>query len=146
MLTEHQEQQEVINWARIMTVHKPLFFKPLKLLHAIPNGGRRDPKTAFKLKREGVLPGIPDLFLPWANKGYNGLYIEMKSKKGKLTKIQKERIKELQENGYKVEICFGAISAIKTITKYLETEDKNNLGIYEYIPENYSQQKIKFKK
>ena len=66
----------------------------LELLHAIPNGGKRDKVTAAKLKAEGVKAGIPDIFLPVPKavllnpqpayrlepetRYYCGLYIELK--------------------------------------------------------------------
>jgi len=63
-------------------------------LHAIPNGGKRNIVTAVKLKKEGVKPGIADLFLPipMEHKGkiYHGLYVEVKvANRGRLSKDQK---------------------------------------------------------
>lgn len=50
---------------------------PGVLIFAIPNGGYRDKRTAEKLKAEGVVSGVPDLFIPaWR------LWIEMKRQKG----------------------------------------------------------------
>mgnify|MGYP004433785991 CR=1 FL=1 len=39
---------------------------------------QRDARTAANLKRQGVKAGVPDLHLPVARGGYNGLYIELK--------------------------------------------------------------------
>lgn len=49
-----------------------------RLLFHIPNGGKRTKIEAGRFKAMGVLPGIPDLFFSYPNKGYHGMYIEMK--------------------------------------------------------------------
>lgn len=62
----------------------------LEWMHAIPNGGQRDKRTAAKLKSEGVKRGVLDVFLPVPVRHnemvdfsfypvrYCGLWIEMK--------------------------------------------------------------------
>ena len=57
--TEHQEQKTLVQgwWPRVQRRW------PGVLLYAIPNGGDRNPIVAKKLKAEGVLAGIPDLYL-----------------------------------------------------------------------------------
>ena len=79
---EDAEQETVIQWARICSGKWP----ELKLLHHIPNGGRRNAKEAAKLKRMGVLAGVSDLHLPVARGGYHSMYIEMKYEEGRLLK------------------------------------------------------------
>ena len=54
---EHQLQVECVKWFRFQ------YPKLANLLFAIPNGGLRNIKVATKLKAEGVLAGVPDLFL-----------------------------------------------------------------------------------
>jgi hypothetical protein len=77
------EQRELVQWFR-RTYEQVLIF-------AIPNGGQRSIATASSLKVEGVVPGIPDLFVPeWL------LWIEMKRvKNGKLSPAQVEKIEYL---------------------------------------------------
>ena len=49
--------------------------------------------------------GIPDLIaIP---KGANVLFSEVKTPKGKVSKLQEYRLKELKENGFKTEIYTG---------------------------------------
>ncbi len=77
--SEFQEQCALFQWAAIEAKHYPV----LDLLFAIPNGGsRRDAIEGANLKRSGVKAGIPDIFLPAANKGRHGLFIELKSRGG----------------------------------------------------------------
>lgn len=118
--TETEEQQALIEW-RDYSLGK---YPELQLLYAIPNGGDRHPGTAARLKREGVLKGIPDLMLPVARGLFHGLYIEMKTETGKPSKEQKEIIPLLQEQRYCVIVCHGCQAAIDTLIWYL------SLGTY----------------
>ena len=69
MKSEHEEQRELVQWFRQTY--------PGTLIFAIPNGGVRSPATAGRLKAEGVVKGVPDLFIPgWET------WIEMKRTKG----------------------------------------------------------------
>lgn len=123
-MSEHTEQCAVIRWARDAAIKWPC----LDWLHAIPNGGARDARTGAALKREGVVRGIPDLFLPlhktecmsgispWT---WHGLYIEMKTSTGSLTAAQRECHEYLRSAGYRVEVCRSAAEAIRTIEEYL---------------------------
>lgn len=114
--TEDEEQATVIEWAELNAVH----FPDLKLLYAIPNGGKRDVREAAKFKRTGVKPGVPDLHLPVPKGGYHGLYIEMKRKKdGKLSPDQREWLRILTEQGHYCAVCKGWEQAVKTIINYL---------------------------
>ena len=69
MRTEHQEQVDFVKWFRVAY--------PDVLIFAIPNGGYRSRVTASRLKAEGVVKGIPDLYIPAWN-----LWVEMKRTKG----------------------------------------------------------------
>lgn len=115
--TEDQEQQAVIDWARMMAGKYP----ELELLHHIPNGGSRNKAEAAKFQRMGVKSGIPDLCLPVPKGLYHGLYIEMKRQTSwTLTDAQKDVISKLAAQGYYCEVCPGAEAAIKIITWYLQ--------------------------
>lgn len=93
-INEHQLQSLVIQWARAQSGLYPA----LGWLHAVPNGAklpfRKNPKTgkryspeAIKLKAEGLTPGISDLCLPWAARGYFGAWFELK-REGHLSEVR----------------------------------------------------------
>lgn len=96
-------------------------YPELALLYHIPNGGKRDAKTATILKRQGVKAGVPDLHLPVARGGYHGLYIELKVGDNTTTKKQKDWIRELNKQGYLAVVCYGWDEAAKQLLDYLET-------------------------
>lgn len=115
-LNEHQEQSLLIRWFRLQ-------YPSLSLnLFAIPNGGARHIVTAVKLKEEGVVPGIPDLFLMLPVNQYHGLFIEMKAKSGKVSKPQKDFLALANSLNYKAVVCYGFDDAKMMIEKYLHSK------------------------
>lgn len=73
---------------------------------------------------EGAVKGWPDLFLPVAKCGYHGLFIEIKSPKGKLSEHQEDVLKKLTARGYKCVVMYvnEAAPVISLIQKYLREE------------------------
>ena len=115
-MSESTEQQALFQWAAIASAQKP----ELRLLHAIPNSGKRHIVTAVRMKAEGQKAGVSDIFLPVARHGYHGMYIELKVKGGKLSDKQKEWLRLTAEQGYKSIVCVGWIEAKEAIEKYLK--------------------------
>ena len=68
---ESELQRACVRWFRMQY--------PQHLLFHIPNGGKRNAREAAIFKAEGVVAGIPDLFLAEARHGHHGLFIEMKA-------------------------------------------------------------------
>ena len=113
---EHHHQVDVFEWAAYQTGKYP----GLGLMFAIANGGHRHIAVARKLKAEGVKAGVPDICLPVPRGAYHGLFIEMKSMKGKTTKEQDDWLVRLGNQGYKTAVCRGAEAAIGVIKAYME--------------------------
>ena len=110
MRTEHVEQRELVQWFR--QTYSPV------LIFAIPNGGQRTLATASRLKVEGVVPGIPDLFVPeWL------LWVEMKrAKNGQLSPAQAEKIEYLTAVcGHDVIVGAGMEDARNKITAFAQS-------------------------
>lgn len=118
-MDEHRHQTILFRWAEGAVCTRP----ELGRMYAIPNGGKRDPVTAAKLKQEGVKAGVPDICLPIPRKGYAALYIEMKTPTGRVSPDQKEWIADLEFYGNRAVPCFGWREACELISGYLEMED-----------------------
>lgn len=116
---EHVEQTFLVEWARLRSGSVP----ELRLLFAIPNfAGRLGKATALhgaRLKAEGRKPGVPDLCLPVARRGFHGLYIELKAGKNTATPEQLAWIEALNAQGYHARCCTGWESARETLSWYL---------------------------
>ena len=111
---EHVLQVGCVNWYRLS------YPKQAHLLFAIPNGGWRNATTAAKLKAEGVLAGVPDLFLAIPRGEFHGLWIEMKNgKAGRLSEAQKHMIELLRSEGYKCEVCHSALDFRAAVQNYM---------------------------
>lgn len=107
--SEHAEQVTFVAWFKLTY--------PNVLIFAIPNGGLRNIVTAQRLKMEGVVPGVPDLFMPeWK------LFIEMKkSKGGRVSTEQKNIMDYLRKYGYQAEVCNGFDEAKKFIENFVDS-------------------------
>ena len=106
--SEHVEQREFVSWFRKT-------FVGVKIV-AIPNGGTRSPSVALQMKLEGVLPGVPDLYIPkWH------LWIEMKRVDGSLGKHQAEMIGYLRnECGDNAMVCYGFEDAKEQVIMFVK--------------------------
>lgn len=127
--TEHLEQAVLFRWADFAENDKRIpqiivngqKMSVLDFMHAIPNGGKRNIKTANDLKAEGVKAGVPDISLPYPTSRHHGLYIELKRQKGgKVSERQKTWLEYLNNAGYLAVVCKGFEQAKEIILQYLE--------------------------
>ena len=118
---EHNEQVKLFKWAEIMANR----YEELDLLFAIPNGAyfMGNWKVINTMKAEGLKSGVPDVFLPIRSKEFSGLWIEMKAGSNRPSPAQKKWIRQLREQGFRVEVCYSADEAIEVICKYLNLND-----------------------
>ena len=110
-MTEKQEQITLFTWAA--------YRSDLQLMFHIPNEGNRSVQHTMSLIRQGMKPGVPDIFLPVPKGKYHGLFIELKTDRGKPTAEQKRWQTELLANGYAACVCRGFEEAKETIEWYL---------------------------
>lgn len=110
--SEHQIQKAVFQWLR--TVH------PKVVAYAIPNAARRSAAQAAYLKAEGLRAGMPDIVIAKACGGFHGLYIELKTKTGRLSDVQKETLFDLAREEYACAVSRSVDETIELITTYLE--------------------------
>lgn len=112
MISEHHLQAQCVTWFRLQY---PAY---RKYLMAFPNAAKRSFSLAARMKKEGMISGVPDLLLAVPNKASSGLFIEMKSEKGKLSDEQVEMI-GLLKNYYSVEVINSFDGFTKVVTEYL---------------------------
>jgi len=116
---EHIIQSKLIEWTEDPMIR--LRWPELYLLYSIPNGGYRISKgMGIALKKEGLKAGMPDLHLPVARGKFHSLYIEMKTPKGPVRKVQKKMHRELRAQGNAVVVCRSANSAANVLVNYLD--------------------------
>tara|TARA_R110000868_G_scaffold309716_3_gene570971 strand:- start:150 stop:491 length:342 start_codon:yes stop_codon:yes gene_type:complete len=101
--SEHLEQVRLVSWFRRSYPGVRIF--------AVPNGGARSGPQGAKLKAEGVVPGVPDLFVPeWL------LWVEMKrAAGGVVSPDQKIWIAYLESIGHRVIVGRGFDDAKRQI-------------------------------
>jgi len=116
MLSERQEQEVVIK--RIEMQYPFLRNHTIYIM----NEKKCSKFVGQKLNKQGRLPGASDLFIAYPTNNYYGLFIEMKSLVGKLSKVQSEFLFRMNEIGYCARACYGADEAIATIKSYLENK------------------------
>lgn len=108
------EQAKVIAWAKR---HEHIY-PYLWLLHCSLNGVKMTKAQAVRAIAQGMKKGVADLFLPVKKGVFSGLYIEMKSEKGRTSIEQSKFLKAVSDNGYSAFVCYSAIQAIDKIKDY----------------------------
>ena len=103
-------------------------------VHAIPNGARVSIGQAVKLKAQGLVSGVADVFVPlpsfspipnsksnmW-HVNYHGMYIEFKTRTGKPSKTQDAFAEHCHRHKYIYVICRDAVVAVEALRTYLES-------------------------
>ncbi len=98
----------------------------------IENAAKRSWQQGYSLKQQGLRAGVSDYFfmMPMTKRGYDldgayqefvfcGLWLEMKTKHGKQSLVQKTFEKLAFENGYVYECAFGLDEAIEVFEAYI---------------------------
>lgn len=117
---ESAHQAQVVEWSK--WAYKTGKYPMLNMLHCSLNGVKLSGTQAKIAKGQGMLSGVPDLFLPVPKKGFHGLFIEMKSEKGRLTDNQHWFLTNAESLGYKTAVCYSAKEAISAIQAYYDQE------------------------
>lgn len=114
--TEAQEQEALFRWAAFSMAKYP----ELALLYHIPNEGKRSGLTGYRLKAQGLRPGVPDICLPVPSLHYTALYIELKRREGgRVSDAQRGWIAALNRVGCRAVVCRGWDEARSEIERYL---------------------------
>lgn len=106
-------QKNCVQWFSL--AYRPYYL----LLHHSPNGGKRNAIEAAKFKAMGVRAGFPDLILCVARGKYHGLFVELKTAKGRQTDNQKYFQKALEAQGYRYEVARSLDEFRRIVTQYM---------------------------
>lgn len=106
----------LIKWTQQPSIRQ--VYPELKFLFHVPNE-RSDKIQAANLKKMGVKPGVPDLFLPVPSGRYHGLFIEMKKDGGVASDDQLWWQEHMKTNGYAAAVCYGWQKAAEVLLWYL---------------------------
>jgi hypothetical protein len=81
-----------------------------------PNGGKRSPGEASRLSEMGVLAGVPDIIIAL----YSGrmIFMEVKSRKGQVSKQQRDFMNAMQECGHVTSVVRNLQDALATLVKH----------------------------
>lgn len=122
-------QINVINW---FNYQYPEFEKDL---HHFANERyldiKKNPKlwaTGRKLGRMGVTAGVSDLHLAIPTNSYPGLWLELKTEDGRLSKEQKEFLDQKSKRGYLALAVWGETAAKEVLKNYLKHYESNSDG------------------
>ncbi|WP_432046532.1 VRR-NUC domain-containing protein [Weeksella virosa] len=109
---ESKLQQQCVKWFRLQ-------FRDV-MIFSIPNGGSRHQKEVAKIKAEGVVAGVSDLFIMKASRGFHGLFIEMKYGKNTTTEKQDVFLAKARSERYATAVCYSFEEFVKVTTQYLK--------------------------
>jgi|6_EtaG_2_1085325.scaffolds.fasta_scaffold00161_23 hypothetical protein len=121
---EASEQKKLVAWAR--DEKTLLEFPELRWLYSNPNQSSNRSNTAWARRQGSIknamgrVKGVPDLFLPVPRRDRCGLFIEMKTPTGELSKDQEEFIRFAVNQGYTCIVPTSGDEAIMLVTNYME--------------------------
>ena len=110
----HDEQQiqiDLVEWFH--------YQYPKVILTISPGGFITDGKTGSKVKRMGYCKGFPDISILKQKKKFGGLFLELKTEKGKVSPEQQIIMTNLIDNGYCALVAYGFQDAKEIIERYL---------------------------
>jgi len=113
---EHRLQCTCVRWFRLQ------YPRLIWNLFSIPNGGHRNIRVAQKLKKEGVVSGVSDLFLAIPSGNSAGLFLELKIKPNRPTKNQITFARKMMESGYHVEFIYSFEKFQSVVNDWVKNE------------------------
>lgn len=124
---ENELQEQFFAWTATVTVGtNPKYKRRLRdFVFAIPNGmhvagdARKRAIYVAALKRQGLTPGVSDVFLSLPNEIYHGLYIEFKFGKNKPSADQVAFQKNMAGAMYQVAVAYTLEEAKTVVGNYL---------------------------
>jgi hypothetical protein len=110
--SESTIQKSVINWLKMQKSMDGLFMK-------IPNEGKRTASYGRRMREEGMLAGAFDIFITLPAHGFHGMWLELKSRQGKLSLLQHKFKRKQESVGYYCVVCYDIDDAIENLTWFI---------------------------
>lgn len=124
-LLEKAVQAYVFEW--IHNADNQLLIPDLASIYAIPNGSNKSKTERWLHQVTGLQPGVPDLHIPVARKGFHSFYIEVKrwqvyekEKNHGCSEQHMQWIDRLRKLSNRVEVMWSVSGIIKNIRDYLK--------------------------
>lgn len=102
-MSEFQESQALWEWCQLNSSAIP----ELGLMFHIPNEGKRSAITGARLITIGMVRGVFDYFWGFHYSTFHGVFIEIKTQKGRPTEEQLEFKRKWEKFDYECLICYG---------------------------------------
>ncbi len=128
---ESEEQCALVQWLNLHTILRNFFAKLDNegKRHVTIRNGKKIPLGLILAIKEGLRPGLSDLFIYFPTNTYHGLFLEVKqnriytpSERRTRTWIAQEKFKETVKSvGYAAETCYGWQHGKRVIEDYLKT-------------------------
>lgn len=112
---ESNIQKSLFRWAHLNKGKWP----ELQALYAIPNGAHVSDKNRIRLVYEGMRKGMPDVHFPVPKGPYASLYLEIKTKEGRVSIDQQNRMQLLASLGNLCVVARGLYECIGAVEDYL---------------------------
>ena len=110
--TESTIQKAVFSWVKMQKDLEGLVFK-------IPNEGKRSASYGRRMKEEGMLSGVFDIFVSIPAHGFHGMWLELKSRQGRLSLMQHKFKRKQESVGYYCTVCYDIDDAIEHLSWYI---------------------------
>lgn len=115
-MTLYSSSEDAIQIALMEWISLHPYISPY-IIH-IPNEGKRSISFGRKLKKMGMRSGVYDLFIAMPKHGYHGMWLELKSKKGKLSAKQIMFGKDMEKQNYLPCVAWSLEDAMNIIKLY----------------------------
>lgn len=116
-MSEHETQAAFFDYIRWKQYDR------LFAIAAIPNQRKASFATGRRFKREGVLPGFPDVGVFVSRQGFHGLFIEFKHGKNRLSPEQRAVKALLESAGFRYVVSYSVDHAIAIFEEYINGPD-----------------------
>lgn len=144
---EGNEQKVLIRWLKgEQRRGKQVGMLLEDVTYHVPNGGKRNKKTAADLKAQGVRAGVSDLVIASARGGWHGLYIEFKAAPphdAAFADSQREWLARMEARGYLAVLAKGVDEAKAVLVAYASWPETVVVGEPAAMPHGSEWRKIK---